>query len=79
MKDLSYYLRRIFFLGSFILAGLAVVEKVMNLIGYTLLRGRYSPGRLLEFVAIGLLFVVVLQLREINISLIPKATKEEPK
>jgi len=79
MKDLSYYLRRIFFLGSFILAGLAVVEKVMNLIGYTLLRGRYTPGRLLEFVAIGLLFVVVLQLREINISLNTKATKEEPK
>lgn len=79
MKDLSYYLRRIFFLGSFTLAGLAVAEKVMNLIGYTLLRGRYTPGRLLELTAIGLLFVVVLQLREINISLTKKTTKEESK
>ena len=79
MKDLSYYLRRIFFLGAFILAGLAVAEKIFNLIGYTLLREHYTPWRLLEFAALGLLFLVVLQLREINDSLTTKPKKEEPK
>ena len=79
MKDISYYLRRIFFLGAFLFAGLASLEKIFNLVGYTLLRSRYSPWHLLEFSAICLLFVVVLQLREINISLAEKTTKEEPK
>lgn len=79
MKDISYYLRRIFFLGAFIFVGLAVVEKILNFVGYTLLRSQYSPGRLLEFSVISLLFVVVLQLREINISLAVKTKKEEPK
>ena len=79
MKDLSYYLRRIFFVGAFVLAGLAVAEKVLNVIGYSFLSDYYSPWRLLEFAAISLLFIVVLQLREINISLTKKTTKEEPK
>jgi preprotein translocase subunit SecY len=79
MKDLSYYLRRIFFLGAFFLAGFAFVEKIFNLVGYSLLGAQYTPWRLLEFSAISLLFVVVLQLREINISLAAKTTKEEPK
>lgn len=79
MKDISYYIRRIFFLGAFILAGLAVAEKVLNLIGYTFLSDFYSPWRLLEFAAISLLFIMVLQLREINISLRASTTKEEPK
>jgi len=79
MKDLYYYLRRIFFLGALILAGLAAAEKILNFFGYTLLRNLYTPGRLLEFAGIVLLFVVVLQLREINISLTTKTTKEGPK
>ena len=79
MKDLSYYLRRILFLGAFILAGLAVGEKALNIIGYSFLSSYYSPWRLLEFAAISLLFIVVLQLREINISLTKKTTREEPK
>lgn len=78
MKDLSFYLRRILFLGACILAGLAILEKVSNVLGLTLLRGQYTPWRLLEFSAIGLLFVVTLQLREINSSLI-NTVKKEPK
>ena len=61
-------IRRIFFYGSFIVAAVALFEKIINLFGYTLLRGFYSPGRLLEFAAVGLLFVIVLQLRQIRIS-----------
>jgi preprotein translocase subunit SecY len=76
MKELSSILRRILFLGSFLLAGLAVLEKVFNLFGYTLLRRPNIPWHLLEFAAIGLLFVIVLQLREIRISLTAKTTKD---
>jgi hypothetical protein len=71
--------RRIFFFGSFLLAGLAVVEKVFNLLGYTLLREVYAPMRLLEFSAIGLLFVITLQLRDIKISLSSDIKKEMTK
>ena len=79
MTDLSYYLRRIFFLAAFILAGLAVVEKIFNVFRSTLFGAQYPPWHLLELSAIVLLFVVVLQLREINISLAAKTIKEGPK
>jgi len=79
MRDFGYYLRRLFFLGAFVLVGLAAVEKVLNLFGFTVLSDYYSPKRLLEFGAIALLFIVVLQLREINLSLTARNIKEEPK
>jgi hypothetical protein len=80
MKDVSYYLQRILFLGALIAAGLAVAEKAMNLVGYTFLGEFYSPWRFLEFAAVCLLFIVVLQLREINITLsTPKPMKETKK
>jgi hypothetical protein len=68
MEKLSSLVSRILFIGSFVLAGLAVWEKLANMIGYTLLRV-YSPWRLLEFAAIALFFVIALQLREIKSSL----------
>jgi len=76
MKDYLYFLRRIFFLAAFILAGLAVGEKILNFFHYTLLRSHYTPWRLLEFAAVSLLFLVVLQLREINNSLTTRTKKE---
>lgn len=79
MKNLSQYLRRILFLAAFVFVGLAVAEKVLNLIGYSFLTDYYSPWRLLEFAVISLLFVIVLQLREINLALAPKASAEKPK
>ena len=79
MKDLYFYLRRLFFLGALLLTGIALAEKILNFVGYTLLRGMYTSGRLLEFSGVALLFVVVLQLKEINVYLTTKATKEGPK
>ena len=73
MKQFISVLSRILFIGSFILAGLAVWEKLVNIFGYTVLRG-YTPGRLLEFAAIALFFVVALQLREIKVSLTEKGS-----
>ena len=72
MKQFISAVSRVLFIGSFVLAGLAVWEKLANLFGYTVLRA-YTPGRLLEFAAIALFFVVALQLREIKKSLETKA------
>ena len=69
MKQLTSIVSRVLFIAAFILGGLAVWERIANLFGLTVLRGVYSPGRLLEFSAFALLFVIALQLREIKTSL----------
>ncbi len=66
IKQLTSLISRILFIVSFIFAGIAVSEKVANLIGYTLTRGCYPNWNLLELSAISLLFVIALQLREIK-------------
>jgi len=68
MKGVTSIVSRLFFLAAFALAGLAVWEKLANVLGYTVLRNAYNPGRLLEFSAVVLLFVIALQLREIKLS-----------
>jgi hypothetical protein len=57
---------RFFFGVSFVLLAVAVVEKIANLFHASLLGNEYSPGRLLEFAAIALLFVIALLLRGIR-------------
>jgi hypothetical protein len=69
MKTLEIIVRRLFFSGSFALAALAVLEKIMNVFHLTLLKGYFTPIRLLEFSAIGLLFTIVMQLHQIRIAL----------
>ena len=69
MKSLTSLVCRILFVVSFVLAGLAVWEKLANLVGYTVLRSSLAPGRLLEISAMSMLFVVALLLREISHSL----------
>jgi len=66
MSDLTSAISRVLFVTSFVLAGSAVLEKLVNLFGYTVLQERYEPWRLLEFAAVALLFVFALQLREIH-------------
>jgi len=69
MKGITSLVSRVLFLAAFALAGLAVWERLANVVGYTLLRDLYTPGRLLEFSAVVLLFVIALQLREMKLSL----------
>ena len=57
---------RVLFIASFLMTGIAVFEKLVNFAGFTLTRGYYSNWQLMEFSAIGLLFVMALQLREIK-------------
>ena len=66
MNRLTSLISRVLFAASFVLAGLAAVEKLANTFGYTVLSETYEPWRLLEFAAIALLFVFALQLREIH-------------
>ena len=67
INQLISVVSRILFIGAFLLAALAIWEKLANLFGFTItLLGGYFPSRLLELSAIALLFVIALQLREIK-------------
>ena len=68
MDRLISFIYRIFFVGAFVLLGLALWEKAANMMGLTLLRG-YSPVRVLELSVIVLVFVIALQLRQIRAAL----------
>ena len=74
-KQLSSLTCRILFIASFIITGVAIWEKLANIMGFTLMRGYYTSWHLLEIAAVVLLFVIALQLREIKSSL---ASNNEP-
>ena len=73
MKALEMVIRRIFFYGAFVLVAIAVLEKIANLFRNSLLGGSYTPAKLLEFAAIGLLFSIAMQLHQIRLLLSPKS------
>jgi len=60
---------RLFFSSAFALLALALVERAANALGYTVLRGVFGGGRLLEIAAILLIFVIALQVRELKLEL----------
>ena len=62
---LSSVTSRVLFLVAFLLAGLAVWERLLNAFGFTVLRG-HAPSRLLEYAGVAVLFVIALQLREMK-------------
>jgi preprotein translocase subunit SecY len=78
MKTIEIVIQRVFFYGAFVLAAIAVCGKIANLFKYTLFKGYFTPGRLLEFAAIGLLFSIAMQLHQIRLLLSSKST-ESPK
>ena len=59
-------INRLFFGVAFVLLGIAVLEKLVNMNGYTILGAHYTPGRMLEFSGILLIFVVAMLLRNIR-------------
>jgi hypothetical protein len=69
MKNAEATIRRIFFYGAFVLAALAVVAKIANLLNVTLIKGLPEPYRVLEIAAIGLLFSIAMQLHQIRLIL----------
>ena len=64
-EKLVSLLSRLLFAAAFLLLGLAVVERIANAAGYTILQ-IYSGGRLLESAAVLLVFVIAVQLREMK-------------
>ena len=57
---------RFLFFGGFALVCLALLEGLVRIFGYTILRGAYTSGRLLEFAAILGIFVIALLLRQVR-------------
>jgi hypothetical protein len=67
LEKLISMMSRLFFLGAFVLAGLAAIGRIAYAAGYTfLLLGPFSGERLLDFAVILLVFVIAMQLREIR-------------
>jgi preprotein translocase subunit SecY len=65
-SKLTSLLSRVLFVGCFLVAALAVWERVLNVFGFTVIGGAYPPSRLLELAGVGVLFVIALQLRELK-------------
>ena len=57
---------RIVFIMALVLLFIAILEFILQSSGWTLSWINYTPGRLLEFSAILLIFVIVLMLRQIR-------------
>ncbi len=66
ISRLSSVISRVLFVGAFVLAGLAVIEKLANQSGYTVMQSAMAPSRMLELAVVALLFVIALQLRELK-------------
>ncbi|HEY6181428.1 MAG TPA: hypothetical protein VIW67_04230 [Terriglobales bacterium] len=65
LKKLVSVTSRFFFFGAYVLLGLALIERIANTFGYTVLQ-KFRGGRLLEFAVVFLVFVIAIQLREIS-------------
>jgi hypothetical protein len=57
---------RLFFGMAFILLALSVLEKVLGWVGASIFQGAYTAGRLLEFSALLVVFVIAFLLRQIR-------------
>jgi hypothetical protein len=67
MEKLNSLICRVFFVVAFILLAVAVLERLMNVVGYSFMLGSdYQAGRLLEFAVILLVFVITVLLRQIR-------------
>jgi uncharacterized membrane protein YjjP (DUF1212 family) len=66
IAKLSSMVCRLFFGTAFVLLAISVLEKAAILMGYSILRRAYTPGRLLELSALLVVFVIALLLRQIR-------------
>ena len=62
---LSSVFSRVLFLAAMALLALAVIEKIVNVSGYTVIKA-YDPSRLLELAATMMVFVIALLLRQVR-------------
>ena len=73
MRALARLVADVMLWAAFALLGMAIIEAIANAFRYTVLRGAYTKGRLLEFAALLLAFVVALTLRRIAAELKPRS------
>jgi hypothetical protein len=66
MDNMLSPIARITFIVAFVAAGLGILERLLNMLGYTILRGTLTGGRLFEISAILVIFVIAMLLREIR-------------
>ena len=66
IDKLSSAISRVFFFTAMLLVLLAVIDRLLNWFGYTVLPGPYTPGRLLQYAGAFMIFVVALLLREVR-------------
>ena len=57
-------LSRVLFLAALLLLVIAVLERLVNYAGYTIVGSAYTAGRMLEFAGIMLLFVITIVMRQ---------------
>jgi len=65
LDQLNSIAARLFFVVAFLLLCVAVLERINNFLGYTFLWG-YTPGRLLEFAAVLVIFIIAILLRQVR-------------
>ena len=66
IDKVSSFIARLFFAGASVLLIVAVLERIANASGYTILRGTYTAARMLELATILVIFVMALLLRQIR-------------
>ena len=66
LNKLNSMVSRIFFGAAFVLFAVAVMERVLNLVDVSILKGSYTAGRLVEFSGILMVFVIALLLRQMR-------------
>lgn len=70
----SSLMSRVLFFAAFLLLAVAILERLVNYFGFTILGASYTPGRMLEFAGIMLLFVIAILIRQTREELRSKRT-----
>ncbi len=66
MTMIYHLFARLFFFLALGMLSVAIIEILVNFLDYTILRGAYTAGRLIELSAALLVFVITVLLRQIR-------------
>ena len=66
IDKLTSILGRIFFFVAFVMVCIAILDKLLRFSGWSISGMPYEPGRIFEFAAIMVTFVIALLLRQIR-------------
>ena len=66
MTMIYHLFARLFFFLALGILSVAIIEILVNFLDYTILRGAYTAGRLIELSAALMIFVIAVLLRQIR-------------